>query len=166
MADGSWIPQQAALSEQEVRILRALADDARTTNAALAESVGIPASTCLMRVQGLRERDVVRGFHADVDRRALGLGLEVLVAVELAEQSSAATGRFLAACRTLDRVMAAMQVSGDHHYLLQVYAASTDELLATVIAPLEALPEVRRTNTTIVFEHWRRQSVLGGMAAT
>ncbi|WP_433256992.1 Lrp/AsnC family transcriptional regulator [Streptosporangium sp. CA-135522] len=154
------------LSEHEGRILLSLADDARMTNAALAETVGIPPSTCLLRVQSLREREVVRGFHAHVDRRALGLHLEVLVAVELAEQSSEATGRLLATCRALEHVMAVMQVSSDHHFLLQVYATSTDQLLERVITPLETLPQVRRTNTTIVFDHWRRQSCLAPLSAT
>ncbi|MFF5207538.1 Lrp/AsnC family transcriptional regulator [Streptosporangium sp. NPDC000396] len=154
------------LSEHEKRILATLAGNARMTNAALSEAVDIPPSTCLLRVQNLRERDVIRGFHTHVDRHALGLHLEVLVAVELAEQSQQATGRLLATCRTLDHVMAVMQVSGDHHFLLQVYATSTDQLLERVITPLEALPQVRRTNTTIVFDHWRRQSCLAPLSAT
>ncbi len=41
-------------------ILHVLAEDARITNAALAQRVGIAASTCLLRVRALRESGVIR----------------------------------------------------------------------------------------------------------
>ncbi|PZF80535.1 Lrp/AsnC family transcriptional regulator [Jiangella anatolica] len=167
MADESKNLQKAAgLSAAEVRLLRALADDARTTNAALASAADMPASTCLQRVQSLRRREVVRGFHTDIDRRALGLDLEVLVAVELDEQDPAHSRRFVDICRSLEHVMAVLLVSGQHHFQLQVQVANTEDLLAQVIRPLEALPFVRRTDTSIVFGHWRRHSPLGAMTRT
>jgi DNA-binding Lrp family transcriptional regulator len=54
------------------RILRVLAHDARVPNNALAEHVGIAPSTALGRVRALRERGVIRGYHADIDPVALG----------------------------------------------------------------------------------------------
>lgn len=164
MADPSKILQDAAgLSEPEIRLLRALADDARTTNAALAAAADMPASTCLQRVQSLRRRDVIRGFHTHLDRRALGLELEVLVAVELDDQDPVHSRRFVELCRGLEHVMAVLLVSGQHHFQLQVQVANSDDLLAHVIRPLEAIPFVRRTDTSIVFDHWRRHSPLGVM---
>jgi DNA-binding Lrp family transcriptional regulator len=52
------------------RILEALAADARISNAALAEQVGIAPSTCLARVRALREDGVIQGFHAEIDLAA------------------------------------------------------------------------------------------------
>jgi DNA-binding Lrp family transcriptional regulator len=167
MADESKILRNATgLSEPEVRLLRALADDARTTNAALAAAADMPASTCLQRVQSLRRREVVRGFHTHIDRRALGLDLEVIVAVELDDQDPALSRRFVDICRSIEHVMAVLLVSGRHHFQLQVQVANTDDLLAHVIRPLEAIPFVRRTDTSIVFDHWRRHSPLGAMDRT
>ncbi|MGH3249392.1 MAG: Lrp/AsnC family transcriptional regulator, partial [Trebonia sp.] len=54
------------LDDIDRHIVRELARDARTANNALAERVGIAPSTCLGRVRSLRERGVIRGYHADV----------------------------------------------------------------------------------------------------
>ena len=63
------------------RLLRELARDARIPNNALAELAGIAPSTCLGRVRALRERGVIRGYHAEVDPERLGLGVLSLVSV-------------------------------------------------------------------------------------
>ena len=59
-------PEGGDLDEVDRHIVRELARDARTPNNALAERVGIAPSTCLGRVRSLRERGVIRGYHADV----------------------------------------------------------------------------------------------------
>ncbi|MGH2885157.1 MAG: Lrp/AsnC family transcriptional regulator, partial [Solirubrobacteraceae bacterium] len=65
-------------------MLELLARDARITNQRLAQRVGIAPSTALARLRSLRERGVIRGFHAEVDLAALGRPLQALIAVRLA----------------------------------------------------------------------------------
>jgi Lrp/AsnC family transcriptional regulator, leucine-responsive regulatory protein len=151
------------LSAQEAQILHLLADHARMTNAAVADTVGIPASTSLLRLQNLQQRQVVRGFHTNIDRKALGLHLAALVAVELEEQGPTINQRFFEECRRLEHVVAVLQVSGKDDFLLLAYVTSTDQLLERVIHPVGTIPHVRRTDTSIVFEHWQRHSCLGDM---
>src|SRR5690348_8601561 len=71
------------LDDVDRRIVRALADDARIPNNALAAVVGIAPSTCLGRVRALRERGAIRGYHADVDPAVLGRPLQAMIAVRL-----------------------------------------------------------------------------------
>src|ERR1700733_14703181 len=73
----------ADLDEIDRQIVRELARDARLANNALAERVGIAPSTCLGRVRSLRDRGVIRGYHADVDQAALGRPLQAMIAVRL-----------------------------------------------------------------------------------
>jgi Lrp/AsnC family transcriptional regulator, leucine-responsive regulatory protein len=164
MQIGLQILQDApGLSDQEGHILRLLADQARMTNAAIADAVAMPASTSLLRLQNLQQRQVVRGFHTHIDRRALGLDVAALVAVELDQQGPEITRHFFQECRKLDHVVAVLMVSGKADFLLLAYVSSTDQLLERVIHPLDAIPHVRRTDTSIVFEHWQRRSCLGDM---
>src|ERR1700754_3794729 len=71
------------LDDIDLHIVRELARDARIANNALADRVGIAPSTCLGRVRSLRERGVIRGYHADVDPAALGRPLQAMIAVRL-----------------------------------------------------------------------------------
>ncbi len=157
------LQQTDGLSNREAEILGLIADHARMTNAAVAEATHMPASTSLLRMQELRARGVIRGFHTDVDRHALGLNMAAMVAVELDKQNPDVTRHFFVACRALPHVMAVLNVSGSYDFLLLAYVMSTDQLLKEVIHPLDRLPHVWRTDTSIVFEHWQRRSCVGDM---
>src|SRR3546814_900202 len=67
-----------AIDDIDRRILTALHDDARMSNSALAELVGIAPSTCHGRVRRLQDLGVIRGFYADIDPAAIGLNLQAM----------------------------------------------------------------------------------------
>ena len=54
----------ADLDEVDRRLLTLLHADARMSNSALADAVGIAPSTCHGRVRRLQDLGVIRGFHA------------------------------------------------------------------------------------------------------
>ena len=75
------------LDEIDVRILSALQADGRLTNLELADKVGLTATPCLRRVRRLQADGVISGFSATLDRKAIGLGLTVFVAVNIEQHS-------------------------------------------------------------------------------
>jgi DNA-binding Lrp family transcriptional regulator len=81
------------------QILAELQADGRMTNVELARRVGISAPPCLRRVRTLEEAGFIRGYHADVDPRALGFEVQVFAMVGLDNQSEAALSGFEARCR-------------------------------------------------------------------
>ena len=64
-------------------ILQELTANARITNLALAERVGLSPSACLRRVQDLERIGVIKGYRAILDRAALGISFTAYVAVGL-----------------------------------------------------------------------------------
>ncbi len=74
-------------------------------NNALAERVGIAPSTCLGRVRGLRERGVIRGYHADIDPAALGRPIQAMIAVRLQSHARGQIGEFAAGVAKLPEVL-------------------------------------------------------------
>ena len=57
----------------EKEIPRALQSQGRMSNVELADRVGLSESPCFRRVKALEEGGVIRGYSAQLDRRALGL---------------------------------------------------------------------------------------------
>jgi DNA-binding Lrp family transcriptional regulator len=146
---------QPALDAVDHEILRLLAGDARMTNQALADQVGLAPSTCLLRVRALRESGVIRGFYADVDPRALGLDLQAMIAVKLAAHARSSLQPFVQRIRERPEVRDVYFVAGANDYLLHVAVASTSELRDFVAAALNADPDVAATDTSLIFEHTR-----------
>ncbi len=71
----------AKLDPVDWALLRVLQDDARTSNRDLAAAVHVSPSTSSERVRALRADGVIRGYHADVDPRALGYDLSVILRI-------------------------------------------------------------------------------------
>ncbi len=153
------------LDDVDRRIVEALAADARISNAALAEQVGIAPSTCLTRVARLRERDVLRGFHAEVDLAALGRPLQAVVAVRLAAHDRAQIQEFTATVNALPGVLMVFHVTGQIDYLVWVAATDTQDLRRFVVDHLTTHPAVAHAETSLVYEHTRGPGVFGAIDA-
>src|SRR5688500_17163704 len=59
----------------DAKIVTILQSDGRTSNAEIARQVNLAASAVFERVRKLEERGVIRGYHAQVDPRAIGQSL-------------------------------------------------------------------------------------------
>jgi DNA-binding Lrp family transcriptional regulator len=147
-------PEPATLDDVDRALLRHLAADARITNAALAEVVGVAPSTCLARVRSLRERGVIRGYHADIDAAAVGLPLQAMISVRLQSDARDRLGEFLGLVRRLPAVRDVYFVAGADDYLLHVATAGTGAL-RDLVDTLNGHRDVAGTVTSLIFEHIR-----------
>ncbi|MGQ0576219.1 MAG: Lrp/AsnC family transcriptional regulator [Pseudonocardia sp.] len=141
------------LDDVDRALLRLLAADGRMSNRALADQVGIAQSTCLARIRQLRERGVIRGFHADVDPRAVGHGLQTMIAVRLHPHARGHLGDFAESMRRRPEVLDVYFVAGAVDYLLHVAMAGTDAIRWFVAEHLNRNPDVAHTETSLIFEH-------------
>ena len=83
-----------ALDRIDMKILRALQNDARLSNKELAGIVGLAPSSCLERVRRLRKEKILLGSHARIEPSAVGIGLQAMIAVQLGQHSRDIVQRF------------------------------------------------------------------------
>ncbi len=155
LSPGPPARQKPALDVVDRAILRELSRDARMPNNALALAVGVAPSTCLGRVRSLRQRGVLRGFHADIDLEALGLPIQALVAVRLSTHSRDSIEQFQAHAQSLPQVLGTFHVSGTNDYLLHVGAASPTALRDFVVDAITTQSAVLHAETSLIFEYLR-----------
>ncbi len=142
-----------SLDDVDRDILRELELDGRISNKDLADIVGIAPSTCHARVRALRESGVIRGFSADVDPRALGRGLQAIIAVRLQAQARARLGAFARDLAGRPEVRDVYLLGGSEDVIAHVQVADSDALRQFVIDHLSTRQEVAHTQTSLVFEH-------------
>jgi DNA-binding Lrp family transcriptional regulator len=143
------------LDDTDQAILDELRADARIPNKLLAQRVGVAPSTCLARVRVLRERGVIRGYHADVDPRAIGHDLQAMIAVRLHGAARGHIREFIGALSRQPEVLDVFFVAGANDYLVHVAVTSTEELRRFVADQLSRNPDVAYTETNLIFEHIR-----------
>ncbi|BBY29417.1 Lrp/AsnC family transcriptional regulator [Mycolicibacterium sediminis] len=148
------------LDDVDRRILTALHADARISNSALADLVGIAASTCHGRVRRLQEVGVIRGFHADIDPSAIGLSLQAMISVSLQSNARGKIEGFIEHIRRRPQVMEVYFLAGADDFILHVAARDTDDLRSFVVQNLNSDSDVAGTQTSLIFEHLRGASPL------
>lgn len=150
----------SALDDTDRRILTALHADARMSNSALADLVGIAASTCHGRVRRLQDIGVIRGFYADIDPAAIGLSLQAMISVSLQSNARGKIDSFIRNIRRKPQVMDVYFLAGADDFILHVAARDTDDLRSFVVQNLNADADVAGTQTSLIFEHLRGASPL------
>lgn len=150
----------ADLDDVDRRLLAVLHGDARISNSALADAVGIAASTCHGRVRRLQEMGVIRGFHADIDPASIGLPLQAMVSVSLQSGARGKIRTFLQHIRRKPQVIDVYFLAGADDFILHVAARDTDDLRSFVVDNLNADADVAGTQTSLIFEHLRGASPL------
>lgn len=143
------------LDDVDRRILAALHADARISNSALADAVGVAPSTCHGRVRRLQELGVIRGFYADIDPAAIGLPLQAMVSVSLQSGARGKIRHFVEQIRRRPQVIDVYFLAGADDFIIHVAARDTDDLRSFVVDSLNADSDVAGTQTSLIFEHLR-----------
>lgn len=136
-------------------IVDALAKNARLSNKELAAQIGLAASSCLERTRRLQRDRVLRGFHAEVDPRALGFGIEAMVAIRLTQHAREQVESFRQHALALPEVVAVYHMAGANDFLLHLLARDAQHLRDLAIDAFTTRPEVAHIETALVFEHLR-----------
>ena len=134
-------------------IVRLLSKDGRLPNNAIAEQVGIAPSTCLSRIRSLMDRGVIKGFHANIDPAAIGLSVQVLIAVRLKASTRSHVGTFAREVAKLPGVMNVFFLGGADDFMLHVAAVNTDAVRDFVAQHLSQRDDVANTVTNLIFDH-------------
>ena len=95
----------------------------------------------------------MRGFHADVDKRALGIGLEALISVRLSRHTRKEVDDFRMYVAQLPMVLETYHVAGSTDFLLHVAVRDIHHLRDVVLSAFTTRKEVAHIETSIVFEH-------------
>ncbi len=153
------------LDRTDVELLRLLRKNARLPNKTLAEKTGIAASTALERVRRLRESGVLQGFHAEVLPAAIGIGLQVMVAVRMTRHSREFIDSFVAHMSKHSEILAHFHVAGADDFLVHLVARDADHLRELTLSIFTEREEVAHIQTHLIFAFQRNTDLPVYLAA-
>jgi Lrp/AsnC family leucine-responsive transcriptional regulator len=137
-----------SIDKFDLAILQELQADGRLTNAELSLRVGLSAAPCWRRVRALEESGFIKGYHAEIDRRKIGLGVLAFVRVDTERATGDATRQLEDAVRKLPEVIACHYISGTGTFELQVVAQDLDGFSRFALQHLLNLPNVKDLHTS------------------
>ncbi len=131
------------------RILHDLQAEGRITNVKLASRAGISAPPCLRRVRMLEAAGIIRGYHADIEPKALGFNVTVFAQVGLSSQAEPDLEGFEDLVRSWPEVRACHMLAGETDFLLKVVAADWDAYQRFLTTRLTVAPNVSHVKSAL-----------------
>jgi Lrp/AsnC family transcriptional regulator, leucine-responsive regulatory protein len=148
------------LDHHSLSILRALQRDARLTLAQLSEQVGLSPTPCWKRVKDMEASGVITRYSALVNRERVGLGLAVMVEVNLGQHSEDTVRRFEAAVLACPAVVRCVSTTGAADYMLTVLTADIAHYEHLLHDTLFRLPGVSHVRSAIVLKEVKSEVAL------
>jgi DNA-binding Lrp family transcriptional regulator len=139
------------LDRTDFGILRLLQNNAALSNKEIAAAVGLAPSSAHERLKRLRDDGVLRGSHADVEPKAMGIGLEALFLIELAKHERGGVDRFMAEVVEIPEVRSAFLITGRYDFIVHVVARDMQHLKDLALDSFTR-PGVTRIETSIIYE--------------
>ena len=111
---------------------------------ALAETVGLSASSCHRRIKSLEAEGLISGYRAELNAEKLGYAMLFFIEISLNSQSEKALDAFEAAVRDAPEVQECYLMAGQSDYLLRVACRNHEDFERVHRRLLARLPGVSR----------------------
>ncbi len=107
-----------------------------------------PARPCWRRVRYAGEAGYIRGYHAEIDRQKIGLGVLAFVRMDAEISTGARTRAMEEAIRAIPEVISCHYISGKGMFELQVVAKDLESFSQFTRSVLLNLPNVKDMHTS------------------
>lgn len=141
-----------AVDELDLRLLAELSERPDAAVKQIAETLGVPASTCAFRLRSLRARGVIAGVRLVIDPAAVGAPVQAVIRVRLANHSKTGVDALFDALVATSGVLQVFHIAGADDFLVHVAVADAAALRDIVLEHITVHDVVRATETQLVFE--------------
>lgn len=142
------------------KILRHLQENARITNADLADRVGLSPTPCLRRLRRLETDGVIKGYHTEIDREALGVNVTVIILVKLEREDDKTLREFEKAIKDRAEVMECYLVTGKFDYFIRVVVPSLAAYETFLSETMLRMPNIATVESSFTLREVERKIVM------
>ena len=140
--------KNVAISGTDAKLLTILQVDGRRSYADLGADLGMAGPSAHERVKKLESRGVIRGYSADVDPAAVGLG--VLAFTWVTQAPGTIATNLMPFFAAIPEIEECHHIAGEADYLLKIRARDMEHL-GLVVREVQITPNVFSTETDVVF---------------
>ena len=133
----------------DIRILSVLQKDGQISMARLSEQVGLSLSACHRRVKMLEADGKISHYAARLNRKLVGLEIQVFIEAKLISQRRENIEAFETAIHDMPEVLECHLISGEFDYLIRVAARNTEDYEALYRERLTLIPSVAQMKTLL-----------------
>lgn len=148
------------LDKTDLKILKILQEDGRITNLQLSTDVGLSPAPTLERVKKLERAGVIKSYHAELDPKTLGLGIQAFMMVSLAINKNNAIARFEKQIAAIEEIVDCYHLTGAADYLLKILVPDILGYDVLIREKLSHIEEIKSMQSLIVLSQVKKSNSL------
>jgi Lrp/AsnC family leucine-responsive transcriptional regulator len=113
------------LDQRNVELLRLLRADPRMNVSALSRRIGMSAPAVRERIARLEEAGVIRGYRLEIDPRALGFPITVMVRIR---PMPGKLPKIVELAQAIKQISECHRITGEDCFIIKLHLRSLDEL--------------------------------------
>lgn len=135
-----------SLDQTDYKILKRLQEEGRITNLQLSNEIGLSPGPTLERVKKLEKNGYINSYHAKLDNKKLGLGIEALIMINLVRQVDNAISDFKQSINAIPEIVECYQITGNADYVVKVIVKDIEafeQLIANKFSKMEQIGQMQ-----------------------
>ena len=140
------------IDEKDKKIIELLEMSGREPATNIAEKVGLSVPSVIDRIKKLQEADIISGFSADINYKALGMDISAFITIM--SESSSYYKEFRNKTKKTDEIIKCFSTTGNGSHILYVRTANTDSL-ERLLSKIQQWPGVIRTETQLILSSYK-----------
>jgi Lrp/AsnC family leucine-responsive transcriptional regulator len=148
------------LDKTDFKILKILQHKGDITNLQLSIQVGLSPAPTLERVKKLEQLGFIKGYHAEANAEALGIGIKALIKICLEKQRHTSIEQFKKQVSDIDEVTECYQVTGEADFILKVMVKDIAAFERLITEKFSAIEEIGEMKTMIILSTVKHTNVI------
>lgn len=146
------------IDEIDLKILRALQNNAKLSNQELADRIALSPSACLRRVNLLENNGYINGYQTVINASKLGYNIEAFIAISLDKVTESTHNQFEIEIGQLEEVLNSYIITGETNYILHVRTKSFDDFSNFITYKLNKVAGISKFQSHLVLKKLKEQN--------
>lgn len=139
-------------------ILNIIQNDSSVSNVDISRQLGMAPSATLERIRKLKEKGVIKGYHARINPKSVDMGL--LAFIHIKTNTEREKWDVADIVSRIPEVLEVHDIAGEDCYLVKLRTRDTESLYELLRNKFGSIPSVESTRTTIVLRTMKETTVL------
>ncbi|NCF41678.1 MAG: winged helix-turn-helix transcriptional regulator [Bacteroidetes bacterium] len=148
------------LDEIDLKILRLLQKDAKSTNKALSANLALSVTAVYERIKKLEKTGFIQGYVALVSKEKVDKSFVAFCHVKLVQHTQDNVKQFEREVIAIDEVLECYHLSGDYDYLLKVHVKDMESYRKFMIEKLTNLNHIGSTHSMFMINEVKHTTAL------
>jgi DNA-binding Lrp family transcriptional regulator len=138
------------LDKTDLKILKHLQEDGCLSNLDLSAKVGLSPTPIFERVKKLEKAKIIKGYHAEVDVAAMGLGIQTFMMISLQQTMGDAIPNFIRQINSIPEIVECHHVTGSSDYILKIMVEDIAAYENLAMGTIRNIKEIGSMSTMVI----------------